>query len=162
MPSFGSLVWRSAIIGKALEIARMVAGVPDWAQRLHERFRWGGWRDVWKCGCHLRVYSATPPGQANDILPSTTLILIPMTGLTAAPTTTFTSSLSPPVGTPPLVHLCLWRRVLKPSIWRPSSSLRRERWLLLIRATTTLHPLWGGAASVTIQSGMLRCWRTCS
>ena len=34
LPTFGSLVWRSATVGKALEVARMVAGVPDWVHML--------------------------------------------------------------------------------------------------------------------------------
>ncbi|GAX74365.1 hypothetical protein CEUSTIGMA_g1814.t1 [Chlamydomonas eustigma] len=40
LPSFGHVAWRSACFGKTLEVIRLVAGVPNWAVRLQERFRY--------------------------------------------------------------------------------------------------------------------------
>ncbi|KAG1659960.1 hypothetical protein FOA52_010593 [Chlamydomonas sp. UWO 241] len=39
LPTFSQLVWRSAVIGKLLQLVRLVGGVPAWAPTLQERHR---------------------------------------------------------------------------------------------------------------------------
>ncbi len=39
LPTFSQLVWRSAVVGKVIQLVRLVAGVPAWAPELTVKYK---------------------------------------------------------------------------------------------------------------------------